>query len=148
LEIRLDNQKRITQYGLTGGIVHKGSAISGHYLSLTSTPQGWYKIDDTKVTKVSEKEAIQQLENDGVLIIYQKIRTTNMQNDLRRESDSAESKDDSENKPYDQFNTKNRRQDFFRAKKPFSPKRRRWRKIYIKKQFYDPDKNCFYIPKA
>ena len=71
LEIKFDYQKTKTCYGLIGGIMHKGSANSGHYLNILKISHKWYEIDDAKVTAISESEAIRQLESYGVLVMYQ-----------------------------------------------------------------------------
>lgn len=49
------------QYDLYGVLVHLGSVFSGHYYAFlrTSTDPQWFKFDDTLVTKVSSKEAIE-----------------------------------------------------------------------------------------
>lgn len=45
------------KYSLFGVIVHSGGTTDGHYYCYIK-PNGWYKFNDTVVTKVSEEEAL------------------------------------------------------------------------------------------
>ena len=73
-DLQPEHQRHKIRYNLTGGIVHGGGANSGHYLNVLLISRKWYEIDDEKVRIVPEKEAIQQLEGHGVLVMYQKER--------------------------------------------------------------------------
>jgi len=73
-DLKPEHQGHKVRYNLTGGIVHRGGASSGHYLNVLLISRKWYEIDDEKVRVIPEKEAIQQLERHGVLVMYQKER--------------------------------------------------------------------------
>ena len=59
---------------MIGGIVHRGSANSGHYVNLSNISNQWHLINDGHVTEISENEAAQELETNGTLIMYKKIQ--------------------------------------------------------------------------
>jgi ubiquitin C-terminal hydrolase len=161
LRIKLEHQDIEAEYNLTGGVVHKGGANSGHYFNIANVSGDWYEINDEKVTEMPEYEVIQQLENDGVLIIYQKVqdsygqikpaRDRGTKADIGQEPKYSQIRSGDHKIEESQSSTSSRRSHFFRAsntRKPLRPERTRWRKIYIRKSYYDPDKNCFYIPKV
>jgi hypothetical protein len=162
-DLRLESQEHRTRYNLTGGIVHRGSANSGHYLSVLFISRKWYEIDDKRVRIVPEKEAIQQLKCHGVLIMYQRERESDKEG---IKTDKAVSKVAAQdNKGSKRKHTKagtqtshptggGRRHRFFRpygATGSNKPRKRQWgkTKTYVTehKGYYDPDKKCFYIPK-
>ncbi|OHT05699.1 hypothetical protein TRFO_05850 [Tritrichomonas foetus] len=45
-------------YHLTGIIIHRGTALSGHYLCISLTKNGWIMIDDENVTSMKEQEVL------------------------------------------------------------------------------------------
>ena len=90
-DLKPEHQGHKVRYNLTGGIVHRGGANSGHYLNVLLISRKWYEIDDEKVRIVPEKEAIQQLEGHGVLVMYQRER------ELGGEGTKPEKKVSSEN---------------------------------------------------
>jgi len=47
-------------YNLLGVIAHKGNAKVGHYISFNNIEEQWYKMNDSKVTKFTQEEAIDQ----------------------------------------------------------------------------------------
>jgi ubiquitin C-terminal hydrolase len=53
-DLRPENQGQKIRYNLTGGIVHRGSANSGHYLNFLLISHKWYEIDDE--SKYSPRE--------------------------------------------------------------------------------------------
>jgi len=75
-DLKPEHQKNKARYNLIGGIIHKGGANSGHYLSVLLISQRWYQIDDANVSIIPVKLTIQQLESDRVLIMYQKTESS------------------------------------------------------------------------
>jgi ubiquitin C-terminal hydrolase len=156
-----EHQRHKVRYNLTGGIVHRGGANSGHYINVLLISRKWYEIDDEKVRIVSEKEAIQQLEGYGVLVMYQKERELGKEGikpDKAVSKVAAQSKKGSKRKhaktgaQAKQPTGGGRRHRFFRpygARGSNKPRKEQWGKTHITehKKYYDPDKKCFYIPK-
>ena len=171
LEIKLDHQRIKARYELIGGIIHKGSANSGHYLNVMKISHKWYELDDAKVTVISDSEATQQLESSGVLIMYREEENQRKEQNLpTKESRTKESERNTKQRAVKTQNqnggyinkknekkvthTDNRRRHPHRHSKKrnyFRPRRVRYKKIYIKKPengFHDPDRKCFYVPKT
>jgi ubiquitin C-terminal hydrolase len=160
-DLKSEHHGRKTRYSLTGGIIHRGGASSGHYLNVMLISRKWYEIDDEQVRTVSEKEAIQQLEGHGVLVMYQKERESNQGgfgSDDAVSGDTAQGKKRSKRKhakagvQAGQPTRGGRRHRFFRpygARGYNKPGKGQWEKNCVAghKGYYDPDKKCFYIPK-
>ncbi len=68
--LKPEQQGHRMRYSLTGGIVHKEGASSGHYLNVLLISRRWYEIDDESVRIIPEKEAVHQLEGHGVRVMY------------------------------------------------------------------------------
>jgi len=173
LNIRLDQNQGTAQFKLIGGIIHEGGANSGHYLYLTNSSQKWHLINDAVVTVLPENEAIRHLETNGVLLTYRKIQqsqnhyesigvtnpTSTFREEREKKSSNNQMKKETHNTKRNQSSTKTQKTRFFRSdrtnnsyKKPGAIRKRRkqWKKIYIRKpenSFYDPNKNCYYIPR-
>jgi len=160
LNIKVDPKKTKSLYSLTGGIIHLGAANSGHYLSIMNISEVWYEISDAKVREITDAEALQSLESNGVLLIYRRslapkeskaskgnigkkqnppkasIHGTKREGGQRKEAVKSISMD--------------RRQRFRQPRgtnKAFKSRRTQWEKIDIPKGYYDPDKKCYYIPR-
>jgi len=144
-----------TRYNLTGGVVHKGGANSGHYLNVLLISQRWYEIDDERVRVIPEKEAIHQLEGHGVLVMYQKEREVNRNGanpnkavDGEKGSKRKYTKTEAQ---AGQSTGGGRRHRFrpYRAKGSKRSNKGQWRKTRVAehKGYYDPDRKCFYIPR-
>jgi ubiquitin C-terminal hydrolase len=171
-DLKSEQQKGKARYNLIGGIIHKGGANSGHYLSVLLISQRWYQIDDANVSIIPEKLAIQQLESHGVLIMYQKDlelhsregtlnnvvsnatrqgKSETKQEPIKGENQSKKRVDLKEDKKTIPPDRRHRRPRLPKRRKSFRPKRAQWKKIYIEKpnnSYYDPDKRCFYIPRT
>jgi len=163
-DLRPENQGQKIRYNLTGGIVHRGSANAGHYLNFLLISHKWYEIDDERVSIVPEKEAIQQLEGHGVLIMYQKERESGKGEIKPNKAVSkVPSQDKKESKQKHtrtgtqarRPNRGGRRHRSFRpygtrgSNKPKKEQKGQWGKTHVteRKEYYDPDRKCFYIPK-
>jgi ubiquitin C-terminal hydrolase len=154
-DLKSEHQGQKTRYILTGGIVHRGGANSGHYLNVLLISRRWYEIDDERVRTISEKEAIQQLESHGVLILYQKER--GLSGEGTGSNKAIDSKKGSRRKHIragpqaEQPNRGSRRHRFrpYRTRGSNKSKKGQWGKAHITehKGYYDPDKKCFYIPR-
>jgi hypothetical protein len=160
-DLQPEHQGHKMRYNLTGGIIHRGGANSGHYLNILCISGKWYEIDDEKARTVPEKEAIQQVGSHGVLIMYQRERGTSK--DWTRPGRTASKLTAQNKKGTKQKHTGtgtqarqptggSRRHRYFRPYKTGKPNRARreqWGEKYAKehKGYYDPDKKCFYIPK-
>jgi hypothetical protein len=140
-------------------------------MSFIRSDNAWYKIDDEITTELSESDAIQRLESDGVLLVYQREKgvrsettskskpTINNKNVENKQKFPEVTTQETHNTKRNQSYTKTQKTRFFRSdrannsyKKPRAIRKRRkqWKKIYIRKpenSFYDPDKNCYYIPR-
>jgi ubiquitin C-terminal hydrolase len=154
-DLEPEHQGRRARYILTGGIVHKGGANSGHYLNVLFVSRRWYEIDDERVRTIPEKEAIQQLGGHGVLVMYQKERElggegtkSNRAVDNKKGSKRKHTKTETQ---AGQPTKGGRRHRFrpYRTRGSNKSKREQWGKTHITehKGYYDPDKKCFYIPK-
>ena len=153
MKLKSTHQSVTDQYLLIGGTVHKGSANSGHYFSIVNLLQAWYKIDDEHVSKITETKAIQELERDGVLMIYERAQTDKAQNDPKPNKEAPKP---NKEVPYNENERaqnpekyESPKSHFFRpGRRSFRPYRPRWKKVYREKSgYYDQDKHCFYIPK-
>lgn len=58
-------------YELTSCIIHSGKDNSGHYICLVKKPDGWYRANDSRATKLSNKDA-HELLKDGYIFHYRK----------------------------------------------------------------------------
>jgi hypothetical protein len=160
-DLKSEHQGHKTRYCLTGGIVHRGGANSGHYLSVLLISGEWYEIDDERVRIIPEKEATRLLESHGVLIMYQKKRELSKgEAKPKKVVDKVTVQDKKESRrkhtetgsQASRPNRGGRRHRFFQ---PFGTKRSnkpRWEQygkthLTEQKRYYDPDKKCFYIPK-
>jgi ubiquitin C-terminal hydrolase len=154
-DLKPEHQGRRARYILTGGIVHKGGANSGHYLNVLLISRRWYEIDDERVRTIPGKEAIQQLEGHGVLVMYQKERElggegtkSNEAVDNKKGSKRKHAKTETQAR---QPTRDGRRHRFrpYRARGSNKSKKEQWGKTHITehKGYYDPDKKCFYIPR-
>jgi ubiquitin C-terminal hydrolase len=160
LNIRADPKKAKSLYSLTGGIIHLGAANSGHYLSIMNVSEVWYEINDAKVKEVTDTEALQSLEGNGVLLIYRrslapeeskaskgnigKKRNPSKANTQGTKSEGRQRMKAVKSNPID------RRHCFRQPKgtnKTFKSRRTQWEKIHIPNGYYDPDKKCYYIPR-
>jgi ubiquitin carboxyl-terminal hydrolase 22/27/51 len=57
-------------YDLVSVAVHLGELRSGHYVAYTKKEDGmWYLMDDTRVSRVSKAEVLQQ---EAYILTYQK----------------------------------------------------------------------------
>ena len=169
MNIKPGNNKAMTHYNLKRGIIHRGGSYSGHYTNIAKISNRWYEIDDVIVTKISEACAIQRLENNGVLVMYQHEQASHEQNTLRESKDektkdtsSAEKKPRVEQRIDKEHSIENkhippnnRKYHFFRPsnnrRKYWSSKRVQWTKVYLEKSrqyYYDADKKCFYTPRV
>jgi hypothetical protein len=160
-DLKPEHQRHRTRYSLTGGIVHRGGANSGHYLNVLLISRKWYEIDDERVRIIPEKEAIQQLESHGVLVMYQKEQELDgegIKTDGALGKMATQGKEESKRKhtktgaQASRPNRRDRRHRFFQpyvAKRYNKPRREQYGKTHVTehKGYYDPDKKCFYIPK-
>jgi len=162
LDIETESQSKKTHYNLMGGIVHEGGANYGHYINIINTCNNWYRIDDDNVTKILKEDAIQNLADNGVLIIYQEEqgltekkgvekKNDTPKTDSVRDSSASKIKPDEDNFSHNKLNhnkndsTPNNKltysndlqsRSFFQPsdkKKRHKPKKKWWKKIYIKK---------------
>jgi predicted GNAT family N-acyltransferase len=74
ISIRKETPENHKNYIIFGGIVHIGGANSGHYIYITRKDNLWYSISDAKVEKITETEAINQLERNATLLGYSESR--------------------------------------------------------------------------
>jgi len=158
-DLKPEHQRHRVRYNLTGGIVHRGGANSGHYLSVLLISRKWYEIDDEKVRVVPGKEAIQQLEDHGVLVMYQKERELGEEEVKPNKTISKQNKKGSKRK-HTKTGTqarqptgggRRRRRSFrpYKTRGSNKPRKEQSGKTNVTehKRYYDPDKRCFYIPK-
>jgi len=158
-DLKPEHQRHKVRYNLTGGIVHRGGANSGHYLNVLLISREWYEIDDEKVRVVPEKEAIQQLEDHGVLVLYQKERELGEEGIKPSEAVGKQNKKGSKRK-HTKTGTqarqptgggRRRRRSFrpYRTGESNKPRKEQLERTYVaeRKRYYDPDKKCFYIPR-
>jgi len=160
-DLKSEHQRHKMRYNLTGGIVHRGGASSGHYLNVLLISRKWYEIDDEKVRVIPEKEAIQQLERHGVLVMYQREQELDKEEVGPNRAVAGVTKWDKKGSERNHAKTGTqarrptgggRRHRFFRPYKTTGskkPRNEQWEKAYAAehKMHYDPDKRCFYIPK-
>jgi len=160
-DLKPEHQGHKTRYVLTGGTVHRGGANSGHYLNVLLISRKWYEIDDERVRLIPEKEAIQQLELHGVLVMYQKERELGEEvvkpnmtvgRVAKRNEKGSKRKHVRTGPQAERPTGGGRRHRFFRPYRTRGSKKPRngqWEKAYAAehKGYYDPDKKCFYIPK-
>jgi hypothetical protein len=115
----------------------------------------WYEIDDERVRIIPEKEAVQQLEGQGVLVMYQKeLELKGKGTNPNKAVDGGKGSKRKHTKTETQARQPTRggrRHRFrpYRARGPNKPKKGQWGKTHITehKGYYDPDKKCFYIPR-
>jgi len=163
LRIKLDQNQEMARYKLFGGIIHIGNANGGHYFYISNINGNWHEIDDAKVTRIEESEAIKQLETNGVLMMYKKERNLPKENEVSKINGHVWEKANTEKKPNQnhQNNQNNNNRDeqqtpkrqipsFFRLlrrRKFYRKKTTQQTKIYLekgRKYYFDADKNCFY----
>lgn len=60
-------------YELVGCMIQKGALDSGHYISLIKKPNGWYLNDDSRVRKISDTDAKEELKK-GYFFNYRKVQ--------------------------------------------------------------------------
>jgi len=164
INIRQNQREEITQYRLIGGIAHSGSALSGHYITTINVSNQWLHISDNDVTEISEANAIQQLKDSGVLIVYRKSQTqaaqqadvqnynTTSSNYNKGESyhGSQQWRQKRDNKSNDSSTSKPKKPPFFRPFKSGKfPKQKRkfWTKKIYTQRYVDKDKKVYYVPK-
>ena len=71
LQQLLANKRQSTRYSLFAIIQHIGTLNFGHYTAYIKMPDSqWYKADDSLVTKVQEREALNQ---EAYILFYQQI---------------------------------------------------------------------------
>jgi len=154
-DLKCEQQGRKMRYSLTGGIVHKGGASSGHYLNVLLISRRWYEIDDERVRIIPEKEAVHQLEGHGVLVMYQKEpelseEGTNPNKAVVGRKGSKQKHTKTETQPR-QPTRGGRRHRFrlYRTRGSNKPRKGQWGKTHVTEHqgYYDPDIKCFYIPK-
>jgi len=160
LSVKIDPKKEKNLYCLVGGITHLGGANSGHYLSILSVSGVWYEINDARVKEITDTEALQSLENNGVLLLYKRSSRSKKGSLVngkgsggevppRGNAQASQTSHKSENETRGPAPGE-RRQRFPQpkgTKKAFRPKRSQGRKPEVFKGYYDPDKKCYYIPK-
>jgi ubiquitin C-terminal hydrolase len=159
-DLKSEHHGHKTRYSLTGGIVHRGGASSGHYLNVLLISRKWYEIDDEQVRIIPEDEAIRLLEGHGVLVMYQRERGSGGEG--IRSSGAVSGATQGRERPKQEHaraglqakrpTRGGRRHRFFRpygTRRSDKPRKGQWGKSYVPdhKGYYDPDKKCFYIPK-
>ena len=168
LNIKQEHNPITTEFGLTGGITHIGNGNTGHYKYITKINNIWYEINDSQTNSMTENEAIDQLEQNGILITYKinKDSTNQITQDTKEIQKSHElikhkkvsnniklsnkmpnwNKTDAFIQPI-QAGRQSRIKNTYRR---INYAKETYRKIYIKKpnnSYFDPDRNCFYIRK-
>jgi hypothetical protein len=112
-------------------------------------------IDDERVRVIPEKEAVQRLENQGVLIMYQKERELNGEGtkpnkavDNKKGSKQERTRTGTQATQPASSGGRHRFRPY-RAKGSRRSRKGQWGKTHVTEQkgYYDPDKRCFYIPK-
>jgi len=160
LNIKVDLKKAKSLYSLAGGIIHLGEANSGHYLSILNASGAWYEIYDARVNEITDAEALQSLESNGVLLLYRrslspkktevvKGGSKGRRMPLEAHAQAPQKRLRNENKTR-KPNPVGLRQRFPQLKgteKAFKSGGTLRRDTCIPKGYYDPDKKCYYIPR-
>jgi len=209
LSVKIGPKKAESLYSLTGGIVHLGEANSGHYLNILNISGVWFEVSDAKVKEITDSEALQNLESNGVLLLYMRSLSPKATETTKNEIKSASEpqtfiktldiaqkhainkikksqsqvkglKSNKKSLKVEPIFASNRRQTQLKEHIQAPPGRRKnenktgkteplggrqrfpqlkrtgkalksrcsqWKKIYIPKGYYDPDRGCYYIPK-
>lgn len=83
-------------YRLQAFVTHEGSRDAGHYIAYCRTgTQGWQKFNDEKVTKITEKEALEAAEDSYIIHLVKKQKK---RHPPRKSSSDSDRKSDSDSK--------------------------------------------------